>query len=170
MHPVSAFAAEARLVLGQSKVDGKSNDISALPTLPRLLSLDGCIVTADAMHCQKETARTILAQGGDYVLALKGNQKGLLEEVRLYLDDPANGPDDVATTTDGDHGRIETREARIIHDVAWLKDADTFPGLKAVGKVVAWREIDGATTTATPTYLLSNPFEAKRFLDIVRTH
>ncbi len=170
MHLISAFAAEARLVLGQCKVDGKSNEIRALPELLTLLNLEGCIVTADAMHCQKETARTILAQGGDYALALKGNQKGLLEEVRLYLNDPATQADDRATTTDGDHGRIETREASIVHDIAWLKDADNFPGLEAVGKVVASREIDGQTTTATRYYLLSSPFEAKRFLDIVRTH
>jgi len=122
------------------------------------------------MHCQKETADAILNQDADYVLALKGNQKGLFDDVRRYLDDPETMPDDVATTTDADHGRIETREATILDDVAWLKDAHRFPGIEAVGKVVASREIDGQMTTATRYYLLSKPFPAQRFLEIVRTH
>jgi len=170
MHLISAFAADTRLVLGQCRVDGKSNEIRALPELVKLLSLKGCIVTADAMHGQKQTAEAILDQGADYVLALKGNQKGLFDDVRRYLDDPETMPDDVATTTDADHGRIETREATIVHDVAWLKDAHRFPGVEAVGKVVASREIDGQTTTATRTYLLSKTFSAQRFLEIVRIH
>ncbi len=85
-----------------------------------LLALEGRIVTADAMHCQKATARTILDRGGDYVLALKGNQPALYEEVRLWLDDPATRVDDACQTVAGDHGRIETRRAR--DDVAWLAE------------------------------------------------
>ena len=111
LHLVSAWAVEQRLVLGQRRVDGKSNEISALPELLALLSLEGQIVTADAMHAQKATAQTILEGRGDYCLALKGNQPALFKDVSLLLDDPEAPPNEVATTTDGDHGRIETRRA-----------------------------------------------------------
>jgi len=170
LHLISAFACDTRLALGQRKVDGKSNEISALPELLALLTLDGCIVTADAMHCQKATAAAILKRGGDYVLAVKGNQKTLLEDIQLLLDDPDAAPDDAAQTVDGDHGRIETRRAAIVHDVAWLAERHGFPGLQAVGKITATREIDGKATTASRYYILSKPLSAERFLDVVRAH
>jgi predicted transposase YbfD/YdcC len=170
LHLISAWACEARLVLGQLRVDDKSNEIPAVPNLLAMLALDGCIVTADAMHCQSETARAIVERGGDYVLALKANQPALLDDVRLLLDDSEAPADDAATTIDGDHGRIETRRAEVHHDVAWLAEAHQFPGLEAVGKVTAAREQDGATTTATRYYLLSQPLSATRFLEVVRAH
>jgi predicted transposase YbfD/YdcC len=104
------------------------------------------------------------------VLALKANQPALYEDVRLLLDDPQAPPDDLATTTDGDHGRIETRRAAIVHDVAWLAESHAFPGLRAIGKVTVAREQDGKTTTATRYYLLSWPLSAARFLAVVRAH
>jgi predicted transposase YbfD/YdcC len=168
LHLISAWACEQRLVLGQLRVEGKSNEIPAVPELLALLALDGCIVTADAMHCQDETARAIPARGGDYVIALKGNRPELLEEVRLLLDDPEAPADDVATTTDGDHGRIEVRRAELHHDVAWLAEGLAFPGLKAVGKVTVAFERDGRAAAATRYYLLSRPLSAARFLEVVR--
>ena len=111
-----------------------------------------------------------IAQGGDSVLAHKANQPALHEDVRLWFDDPAAAPDDGAETTDGDHGRIETRRAAVVHDVGWLADSHAFPGLTAVGKVIATREQDGRTTTATRYYLLSRPLSAARFLAVVRAH
>jgi predicted transposase YbfD/YdcC len=170
LHLISAFACDTRLALGQGKVDGKSNEISALPELLALLTLDGCIVTADAMHCQKATAEAIPARGGDYVLAVKGNQKTLSEDIQLLLDDPKSAPDDAAQTVDGDHGRIETRRAAVVHDVAWLAERHGFPGLAAVGKIEATREIDGKPTTACRYFVLSKPLPAARFLDVVRAH
>ena len=89
LHLISAWACETRLVLGQLRVDGKSNEIPAVPELLALLALPGCIVTADAMHAQKATAQAILEGGGDYVLALKANRPALFEDVRLLLDDLA---------------------------------------------------------------------------------
>jgi len=170
LHLVSAWACEQRLVLGQLRVEDKSNEIPALPELLALLALDGCIVTADAMHCQDKTATAILARGGDYVLALKANQPALHADVRLLLDDPEAPPDDVAATTDGDHGRIETRRGAIVHDVAWLAESHGFPGLAAIGSVTARREAAGNTTTATRYYLLSKPLSAAHFLEVVRAH
>jgi predicted transposase YbfD/YdcC len=169
LHMVSAWGVEQRLVLGQRRVDGASNEIEALPELLALLALDGRIVTADAMHCQKATAQTILDRGGDYVLALKGNQPALLGDVRLWLDDPATTPDDACQTVDGDHGRIEIRRATVAHDVAWLEH-HRFPGLAAVAKVTAVRELDGKTTTASRYYLLSKPLPAARLAQVVRAH
>ena len=98
-------------MLGELRVDGKSNEVPAVPELLALLAVEGCIVTADAMHAQKATAQAILDRGGDYVLALKANRPALFEDVRLLLEAP---PNEVASTTDGDHGRIETRRAAII--------------------------------------------------------
>jgi predicted transposase YbfD/YdcC len=170
LHLISAWACEQRLVLGQRRVDDGANEIVALPELLALLALEGCIVTADAMHCQKDTAQAIVAQGGDYVLALKANRPALYEDVRLLLDDPETAPDDVTVTTDGDHGRIETRRAAVVHDVAWLAESHAFPGLSALGKVTATREQAGRTTTATRYYLLSRPLAAARFLAVVRAH
>jgi len=170
LHLVSAWAVEQRLVLGQQKVAGDSNEIEALPELLALLALEGQIVTADAMHCQKATARTILQRGGAYVLALKGNQPALYEDVRLWLDDPATPVDDACQTVDGDHGRIETRRALVAHDVAWLAERHGFPGLAAVAKVSATREIDGKATTASRYYLLSSKLGAARLAEIVRAH
>ena len=170
LHLISAFACDTRLALGQRKVDGKSNEITALPELLALLTLEGCTVTADAMHCQKATAEAILERGGDYVLAVKGNQKTLFEDIRLLLDDPEAASDDVAQTVDGDHGRIETRRAAIVHDVAWLAERHGFAGLQAVGKIEATREIDGKATTANRYYVLSTPLSAARVLDVARAH
>ena len=170
LHLISAWAVEQRLVLGQRKVDAASNETRALPELLALLTLDGRIVTADAMHGHKATAQAILDRGGEYCLALKANQPALLADVRLLLDDPEAEAGDRFATTDGDHGRIETRRAEIVHDVAWLAASHGFPGLQAVGKVTATREVDGHATTATRYYLLSTPLAAARFAEVVRTH
>ena len=170
LHMVNAWAVEQRLVLGQQKVAGDSNEITAVPELLALLALEGRIVTADAMHCQQATARIILERGGDYVLALKGNQPALFDDVRLWLDDAATVPDDVCETVDGDHGRIETRHALVAHDVAWLAERHAFPGLAAIAKITATREIDGKSTTASRYYLLSTKLGADRVAEVVRSH
>ena len=120
LHLVSAWSCEQRLVLGQRRVDAGSNEIEMVPELLALLALDGRILTADAMHCRKATAQAMLNRGGDYVLALKGNQPTLLDDVRLLLDGPAVPPDGTSEAVDGDHGRIESRPAEILHEVAWL--------------------------------------------------
>lgn len=170
VHLLSAWGCEQRLVLAQRRVAQDGNEITAMAALLALLELDGRLVTADAMHCQRATAQAILDRGGDYVLALKANQPELLEDVRLLLDDPAAPPDDATETVDGDHGRIETRRAEVLSDIDFLRRGHDWPGLAAIGKITATREIDAKATTATRYYLLSAPLSAARFAQVVRTH
>lgn len=169
LHMVSAFASEAGLVLGQVSVAHKSNEIIALRELLGLLDLAGTVVTADALHCQKETAAAIVEKGGDYVLALKANQSGIVADVALMLADAAIAPDDVAETTDADHGRIETRRAAI-YGAPWLGQAHAFPGLAAIAVIDATREADGKISTVRRLYCMSSPLPAARLLAIVRAH
>ena len=171
LHLVQAFATHSRLVLGQVAVEAKSNEITALPALLEMLSLKGRIVTADAMHTQKATARAVTQAGGDYILALKGNQGALHEDVSLFLDAPVHaGICDAFQSIDSGHGRIETRRALICHDLGWLDARHDWPGLKAIGKVIATREKEGKTTTQSRYYLLSTPLSAERFLAVTRAH
>ena len=112
---VSAWTRSNRLMLGQVKVAEASNEITAVPQLLRLLALKGCIVTVDALNCQKETAAEILKREADYVLALKGNHPNLQQEVEIFFDAIVNGRSfgyEISRyeTVDGDHGRIETRK------------------------------------------------------------
>lgn len=167
---IGAWASEERLVLGQMKVAGDSNEITAMPALLRLLSLEGATVTVDAMHCQRATAEAIVAAGGHYLMALKTNQPALHDDVRLLMDDPGAPADDAADTVDGDHGRIETRHAEVLHDVGWLADSHQWPGLAAVGKIAATRETDGRVVTTTRYYIASRPVSAAELNRLARGH
>lgn len=170
LHLVSAWATEERLVLGQMKVAADSNEITAVPALLKLLSLEGATVTVDAMHCQVDTVRAILDADADYLMTVKTNQPRLHDDVKLLMDDPGAPADDVDETVDGDHGRIETRRAEVIHDVAWLAESHGWPGLAAVGKVTATREIDGRQTTSIRYFVASRPFAAAELNRLARGH
>jgi predicted transposase YbfD/YdcC len=135
-----------------------------------MLSLTGCIVTVDALNCQREIARQIVAQNGDYALALKGNQGTLHDDVRRFLDDPEAEKSTAAPTVDGDHGRIETRVASVSTAIDWLQEDHQWPGLKAIGKIVRTRETRTKTTIETAYYLLSAPLTPERFAQVVRAH
>lgn len=171
LHLVQAFAAEARLVLGQVAVDEKSNEITAIPELLSLLDIKDRIITADAMHTQRATAKAVCAKGGDYVLALKGNQGTLLEDVRLYLNDSeAAGNFQSFQSVDAGHGRIETRTATVSDDIGWLQKHHKWPGLHAIGKVTLTRESGGKQTHQTRYFLLSRPLKPERFIEVTRSH
>ena len=170
LHLVQAFASEARLVLGQVRVEDKSNEVAAVPALLEVLALKGRVVTADAMHTQRQTARAVTVAGGDYVLALKGYQGALYEDVKLYLDDPAQGGCLYHQDVDGGHGRIETRTASVAHDIDWLQGRHRWPGLAAIGKVVAMRQTRAGTTTETRYHIMSAKLCAQRFQHAVRSH
>ncbi|MEO5349162.1 MAG: ISAs1 family transposase [Magnetococcus sp. YQC-3] len=173
LYMVSAWGCEQRLVLAQTDVDAKSNEITAIPKLLELLSLKGNIVTVDALNCQRNIAQQIVDQGGDYVFALKGNQGTLHDDVSLFLNDPEIScvPH---TTTDGDHGRIEIRTSMVSTDIDWLQKDHNWPGLQAIGKIIRVREstAKGITTTSTEVayYLLSLPLSAKRLGEVARAH
>ena len=170
LHMVSAWGCEQRLVLAQIATDAKSNEITAVPKLLEMLTLKGTIVTADALNCQRAIAQQIVDQGGDYALALKGNQETLHRDVVLFLDDPASKATTAGPVVDADHGRIETRTATVSTDIAWLAETHRWPGLKAVGKVERTRESDGKTSRETAYYLLSAPLSPERFNEAVREH
>ena len=156
-------------MLGQLAVDGKSNEITAVPKLLEMLALPGMVVTADAMHCQRQLSQQVLDQRADYVLALKGNQESLNEDVRLFMDDPAT-PVAQATQTNKGHGRIEIRTASVSDDVDWLKERHQWPGLAAVGKITASRQIGERTSVESRYYLLSQVCSPERFNSIAREH
>lgn len=170
LHMVSAWGCELRMVMAQVATDAKSNEITAVPKLLEMLSLKGTIVTTDALNCQRTIAQQIVDQGGDFVLALKGNQGTLHDDVSTYLDDPACRDTDTARTVDGDNGRIETRTATVSTDIGWLQEQHHWPGLAAIGKVVRIRETAVKTTTETAYYLLSTALSGARFNEVVRSH
>ena len=175
IHMVSAFAARQRLVLGQVKVAEKSNEIIAIPRLLEMLAIEGAIITIDAMGCQRDIAQTVIDKKADYVLALKGNQTSLREDVELFAtEQKAKGFTDTTisrdTTIDGDHGRIETRTTTVIHDVGWLQERHAWPGLKAVVMVESSREISGKTETETRFYITSLVMLAHLLGPVVRSH
>jgi len=175
IHMVSAFAARQRLVLGQVKVNEKSNEIVAIPKLLDLLAIEGAIVTIDAMGCQRDIAAKIIGKKADYMLALKGNQGSLREDVEvLVAEQKANGFQDTTIsqdkTVDGDHGRIETRKTTVIHDVAWLQERHNWPGLKSIVMVESTREIGNKIETETRFYITSLALIAALVGPIIRSH
>ncbi|MCG6552732.1 MAG: ISAs1 family transposase [Candidatus Magnetominusculus sp. LBB02] len=168
IHMVSAWASSNGVVLGQEKVGNKSNEIMAIPKLLDMIEIKGCIVTIDAMGCQREIASKIKEGNGDYVLALKGNQGNLYEDVKTYFEwATANEFKDIAhsywATVDGDHGRIERRKYWITEDVGWIIDKEKWEGLKSIGCVESKREVDGKMTVETRYYINSIGADSKEF-------
>ena len=175
IHMVSAWANAHRLVLGQLKVDDKSNEITAIPQLLRLLELEGASVTIDAMGCQKESAKTITAQGAEYVLALKDNHPTLHREVQLFFEDvKADRFDHITsarhTTTDADHGRLETRHYWITSDIECLGVKGSWANITSIGMVESHRDVGGAVSSEQRFFLTSLPCDAVRFAHAVREH
>lgn len=179
---VSAWARENGLVLGQVKVDDKSNEITAVPELLQVLELEGCIVTIDAMGCQRKIAEKIIDCGADYVLALKGNQGTAYEEFKDFLDDVAErsgSPESSEKMPSGtqffqevgkDHGRIETRKYWQSDDIGWFADRAQWKGLRSVGMVESTREIGEQITVERRYYLSSLKPDGECFARAVRGH
>jgi len=170
---VSAWATESGLLLGQRKVRNKSNEITVVPELLQALELAGCIVTADAMHCQKNIAKEIMEADADYVLALKGNQGTAFAEVKTFLDDALNRVQThlvFLETVDKGHGRLETRRYWQTEKIDWYADRGQWEGLRSVGMVESVREINGQRTVERRYYLSSLPADIQRFAKAVRGH
>ena len=183
---VSAWADSNNLVLGQLKVSDKSNEITALPALLRVLELEGCIVTVDAMGCQKKIAREIIEADADYVLALKGNHEVVHAEVKTFLEalvaertapprahvqlSPAAAALATWETTDKEHGRYEIRRYYQSAALDWLADRKQWEGLRSVGLVESIREVGPTRTVERRFDLSSLPVGAETFARAVRGH
>ena len=175
IHVVSAWARENGLVLGQIKVEDKSNEITAIPELLRVLELSGCIVTIDAMGTQKAIATEICNADAGYVLALKGNHEKVHEEVRDFLLDArgrgfAGVAHDFHETVEKDHGRIETRRYWITGEIDWFEDRGKWEGLRSVGMVERIREIGGEATREVAFHLCSIAADARTYARAARGH
>jgi len=174
IHLVSAFASEAGIVLGQIKTQEKSNEITAIPELLEWLDVRGAIVTIDAMGCQKAIAEKIIDKGGDYLLALKGNQSRLHDDVRLHFEEPspqASTRMGHAETIDKGHGRIEVRRCRVSTDIGWLKVLHSeWKNLKSIIAIASERHIGETVTQETRYFISSSLVPAERMLAAVRLH
>lgn len=175
IHMVSAWVTQNRMVLGQRKVNEKSNEITAIPELLAVLDLSGTVVSIDAMGCQRAIAEQIIQQQGDSVLALKGNQGNLYEAV-VQLFNQARQQQfrgiehDFYQTQDQGHGRVETRRYWVMGQTEYLIGAENGAKLSTIGCVESQRQIEDKTTCETRYYLLSLPVDAKRFAQAVRGH
>lgn len=170
---VNAWSSSNGIVLGQVKVVDKSNEITAVPELLDALLLKGCIVTLDAMGCQRATAAKIVGAEADYVISLKGNQGTLHDEVKAFLEDEAaRAPQklDRFETVEKGHGRIETRVCRQSGRLDWFADLDKWKGLKSVFMVDSVREIKGVATPERRFFISSLPVDAVRALKACRAH
>jgi predicted transposase YbfD/YdcC len=178
IYMVSAWAEANELVLGQRKVDEKSNEITAIPELLKLLALAGCIVTIDAIGTQTNIARTIVEAEADYVLSVKENQGHLYEDISVLfgVDQAQNfkyASLECAQTTNKDHGRIEVRECWSTSNPDYLnliRDRENWIGLQSIAMVRGTRIIDGKETKRVRFYISSLPSQAERLLEIVRKH
>ena len=176
IHMVSAWCQANHMVLGQLATDAKSNEITAIPKLLKLLDLDEAVVTIDAAGCQKKIAKQIVDQGADYVLQLKGNQGGLhAETVELFdqcLRDDCHGiAYTTATRTNGGHGRIERRRIWATSEVGWFAERSKWKKLRSLIRVQATRTVDGETSCEYRYYISSLPADdPKQLLGYIRGH
>ncbi|MDR3584252.1 MAG: ISAs1 family transposase [Desulfosporosinus sp.] len=178
IHVVSAWANTNKLVLGQLNVNEKSNEITAIPELLKMLDINGCIITIDAMGTQTEIAKTIIESGTDYVLALKENQNTLHDDVELYFNEEVlkKGKKELVKediyhiTLEKDHGRIEKREYYMVKDVSWLEQLNRWPNLSAIGMAVFERQEQDKTSVETRLYSMSKIKNVVEFSTAVRGH
>jgi len=176
IHMVSAWAAETRLVLGQLKTEEKSNEITAIPELLKMLALRGCIVTIDAMGCQREIVADIVDKGADYVICLKGNQETLHDDVKSFFDwaieeDFKEFPHDFAESIDKGHGRVETRRCWCTSDTSWFQESPKWKGLSSFAMLESERSVDTETSVERRYFISSlDGKDAQAFARVVRSH
>jgi len=179
LHVVSAWANENQLVLGQIAVDEKSNEITAIPELLKLLYIKGCIVTIDAMGTQKEIASVIIERGADYVLQVKDNQKTLREDIAYYLEQEVKtqpkkqlqAAGQWAQTKNKNHGRIEIRTCYVTEEIDWLSGKADWKKIAGIGMIVSERQIGEQRTTETNYFIYSQKgATAQQLLSARRSH
>lgn len=167
-HVVSAFVAENQITLGEIQVGEKSNEITAVPELLDLIDVEGAIVTADAISCQKKIVEKITEKKADYTIGLKQNQPGLYKDAQDYMNEFSSELPAIKTNEKG-HGRIEKREYRLLSDVSWLEQKEEWRGLKALGMVkstVTEKELTHEYTR----YFITSLTDINEFADSVRKH
>lgn len=167
-HVVSTFVAENQMILGEITTEEKSNEITAVPELLESLNIEGSIITADAMSCQKKIVKTILEKHADYVIGLKENQPGLLSDVSLYFSHFASELP-VLVTRDKDHGRIERREYQLLSDLSWQEDIQQWKGLCSACRVTT-TVTKGEETSVETRYFISSLNDLSRIAYAIRKH
>ena len=176
LHVVSAFSAEYGLVIGQLACEEKSNEITAIPKLLEMLEIKGCIVTIDAMGTQTEIAKAVRDNEGDYILALKENQKTLYNDVKLYLDDVRQEKkllesENYYKTVEKGHGRIETRECIISEEISWLHNKSAWKDLHGIGVIYCTIEKNGVVSKQSHYFIYSCVgLNAKQIMKYKRNH
>ena len=175
LHMISAWSSAMNVTLAQRQVDGKSNEITAIPELLELLTLKGAIVTIDAMGCQREIADKIISKQADYILALKGNQGSLRTDTELFMKEQAvvDYADTTVTsheTVEKSHGRIETRTVTVCADIDWLKARHNWPGLKSIVMVQYHAILQDKTRAETRFYISSMTSDAQHHAKAIRDH
>ena len=170
LHVVSAFASENRLCLGQKAVDSKSNEITAIPELLELIAIKGCIVTIDAMGCQKSIAKSIVDKNADYLLMVKGNQRELKQQVEKVFS--ISAVKDECKTSEIGHGRIEHRKCQVIDQLDFLDDRQDWAELKCIAQITSERicKQTGKQSTETRYYITSLPANATKINNAIRNH
>jgi predicted transposase YbfD/YdcC len=175
LHLVSAWATQAKLTLGEVAVDGKSNEITAIPKLLELLDLHGALVTIDAIGCQRAIAEQIVAGGGDYLLAVKANQEHLLEDIQTTMSQALEGElprHQVATITmpSKGHGRREQRTCTVVTNLESIRDRAAWPELKTVILCCRERTVNGQQTLEAHYFISSRRMATRKFADALRGH
>lgn len=175
IHMVSLWACSQQLTLGQVKVDSKSNEITAIPKLLELIDIAGTTITIDAMGTQTAIAEQIIEGGGDYVLALKGNQFSLHDEVCGYFEQAEQVEfegieyESYHMVEEG-HGRSEKRKYYVTEDIDWIPERDRWRDLKSIILLISERSVDGKTSTEQRMYISSLPADARRIAYAIRSH
>ena len=170
LHLVSAWCEANQFVLAQIRTAEKSNEITAIPLLLKLLDLRNRVVTIDAMGCQRAISEQIVEQGGDYVIGLKGNQKTLQEDVSAYFNDLSRFKGMEWQEVDKGHGRIEERHCFALDDIDWLQEQHHWPGLTSIAMVLSKRIIKGKESDEKRYYISSLPADAERICRAARAH
>jgi len=175
IHLVSAWDSLKSLLLGQVKTAEKSNEIRAIPELLENIDLNNAVVTIDAAGCQKDIVKKIRERGGDYVIALKGNQGNLLAEAENFFQQAANAHYEGAecdrfSVSEKGHGRIEEREVVVTNRLDWLNLQEDWSGLNSMIEVTSRRTIHETTTEEKRYYISSKIFSAREAGDIIRSH
>jgi len=169
MHIISAHIAQLGITLAQKKVDDKSNEIPAMRELIGLLEVEGCMIVADALHCQKETAATIVKKQADYLLSVKDNQETLKQDIEDYIqDDSLRQTMNTASTLESNSGRIERRQAFITHDIDWLYGKNEWTGLASIGAINTQFTTPKGTSDEWHYYISSRKLTAEELLKHAR--